>query len=104
MAFQTLFYSKTKKGKSITTRSLSSTIMMFGVQYDFTSSTGTMHQVVFKSIEAVNDVLRLYYKARCIFYHGLPKGVGRLFIEEFLTGRTRKIFSKPRPLVTTPTN
>ena len=73
-AFHALFYSKTKKGKIATTHSLSNTIVMLGLQYDFISSTdtGTTQQAIFKSAEAVNDVLRLYYGARCIFSHGLP--------------------------------
>ena len=70
-AFYTLFYSKMKKSQRSTARSLSATIMMLGLQYTI-SSSGLTHQVVFKSVEAVNDVLRLYYGARCIFSHGFP--------------------------------
>ena len=46
--------------------------MMLGLQYDFTSSRGSTHKVMFKSVEAINDVLRLYYETRCISSHGFP--------------------------------
>ena len=60
------------KSKRSTAHSLSVTIMMLGLQHDLTSSRGSTHQVMFKSVEAINDVLRLYYGARCIFSHGFP--------------------------------
>ena len=44
---------------------LSGTIFTLGIQFAFTSSPGDVGQVT-------NNVLRLYYRARCIFSHGLP--------------------------------
>ena len=53
-------------------RRLSQSIRLLGISYSFISSSGENGQVSFQSVETINDVLRLYYGARCIFSHGLP--------------------------------
>ena len=61
---------KTKTG--VLTMTLTHAIMSLGLQYSFTASDGKIGNVKFKSAVAINDILRLYYGARCIFSHGLP--------------------------------
>ena len=51
---------------------LSQSIRLLGISYSFISSSGENGLMSFQSVETINDVLRLYYGARCIFSHGLP--------------------------------
>ena len=49
---------------------LSEAIMKKSLSYSFRDSTNV--EVILKSPEALNDLIRLYYGARCVFAHGQP--------------------------------
>jgi len=72
---------------------LSCTIMKRNLSHSFRDKTNV--EVILTSPEALNDLIRLYYGARCVFAHGQPDrtlgpgGVLHKLPEE--TGLTKKV-------------
>lgn len=66
-------YSPRRPKKSKPHSEVSQAVKLMGVMYHFICSCGKIGNVNFQLRQAVNDVLRLYYGARCVFSHGLSR-------------------------------
>ena len=49
--------------------------MSLSVQYDYIYASGVVEKI---HVDALNDILCLYYGTRCVFSHGLAKEEGAL--------------------------